>query len=268
MARKALGRTRTKTSTRRCAPVQRVLSFGRGGWRPGAGRKPSRNRRRRAPHRARLPLSRHHPVHVVLRVRRDVRNLRTKKRHQAIRQAFVDACSSNRATKRNDFRVIDWSIQGNHLHLIVEASDQPSLSRGMQGLTVRLARAINRAAGRRGTVFAERYYAHVLRTPREVRSARCYVVNNSRRHTREASEDASGKWVDPYSSWAWFDGWHDLPSKWLHKARAGPEAVAPVADAETWLLRIGWRRHGLVRLTENPGGGGRRIKPSRAGEGR
>ena len=139
----------------------------------------------------------------------------------------------------------------------------------MKGLAVRLARGINRGSERRGTVFIERYYCHVLRTPQEVRHARAYVMLNTRRHTREASEKTGGKWVDEFSSWAWFDGWEDLPEKWLHKARAGPEAVAPVAKAETWLLRIGWKRHGLIRLTENPGGAGQRKKrlATRAGEG-
>jgi REP element-mobilizing transposase RayT len=201
-----------------------------------------------------------------MRVRREVRTLRTKKRFQAIRRVFVAVLE----LERNDFRIIDWSLQGDHIHLIIEASDQPSLSRGMKGLAVRLARAINRVSGRRGTVFAERYFSRVLCTPREVRHARAYVMLNARRHTREASEVAGGKWVDEYSSWAWFDGWEDLPGKWLHKARAGPEAVAPVAKAETWLLRIGWKRHGLIRLTENPGGVGRGRKriANRAGEGR
>ncbi len=200
-----------------------------------------------------------------MRVRREVRTLRTKKRFQAIRRVFVAVLE----LECNDFRIIDWSLQGDHIHLVTEASDQPSLARGMKGLAVRLARAINRISGRRGTVFAERYYSRVLCTPREVRHARAYVMLNARRHTREASDAAGGKWVDEYSSWAWFDGWRDLPEKWLHKARAGPEALAPVANAKTWLLRIGWKRHGLIRLTENPGGAGRRRKrlANRAGEG-
>lgn len=246
-----MGRT-SKTTRRREKPKQRVLSFGRGGWRPGAGRKPSRHRRRRAPHRSRPTLSSRHPVHVVLRVRREVRNLRTKHHYRAIRQAFVDGHD------RDGFRVIDWSLQGDHIHLLVEATNQSRLSRGMQGLGVRLAKAINRAAGRQGSVFAERYYARILRTPCEVRNARAYVMNNARRHTRECSEDAGAKWVDPFSSWAWFDGWRDLPKKWLQKARAGPEAEPSVAHARTWLLRVGWRRHGLVRVDEAPGGTRRR----------
>lgn len=240
--------------TRHPKATQRLLSFGRGGWRPGAGRKPSRNKRRRVPHRARPSLSHRHPVHVVLRVRREVRSLRTKKRYQVLRNAFV-AVSKPELTK--DFRVTDWSLQGDHIHLVVEATDQPSLSRGMKGLNVRLARAINRSLGRRGPVFAERFWSRPLLTPQEVRNTRAYVLLNMRRHLGEVSSFAVSKWVDPYSSWAWFNGWADLPKEWLDRARAGPEAVRPVAKPKSWLLREGWKRHGLIRLTENPG----RVRP-------
>jgi REP element-mobilizing transposase RayT len=72
---------------------------------------------------------------------------------------------------RFGIRVVYYSVQGNHIHLLVEAGDQTALSRGMRGLTIRIARAINRAAGRCGKVFADHYYAHELRTPAEVRRA-------------------------------------------------------------------------------------------------
>ena len=134
---------------------------------------------------------------------------------------------------------------------MVEAKDNDSLSRGMQGLCVRLARRLNAQLGRSGPVFAERYNARELKTPREIRNCRAYVLNNHHRHAAQQGMDSSG--VDPYSSWAWFDGWKDCPAKWVAKARAGPERSRPVAEAHTWLLSEGWRRHGLVRVDEIPG---------------
>lgn len=118
--------------------------------------------------------------------------------------------------------------------------------------SIRVARGLNRVAGRNGTVFTERYHIHVLGTPAEVRNARAYVINNFRRHAAQANRHIDSSWVDPYSSWAWFDGWRDLPQVLQRSAdteRAGPRTASP---AKSWLLRLGWRRRGLVGIDETP----------------
>ena len=93
-------------------------------------------------------------------------------------------------------RMVHFSVQGNHIHLIVEADDKKCLSRGLQGLNVRIARAVNRALGRKGNVFADRYHARILKTPTEVRNAVRYVLNNLRKHRPETHP----WYIDPYSS--------------------------------------------------------------------
>jgi putative transposase len=92
--------------------------------------------------------------------------------HEASRSPAVGAAS----------RVVAFSVQSNHVHLVVEAHDAPTLSRGVQGLAIRLARAVNRVLDARGRVFRERFHARELRTPREVRSALVYVLLNARKH--------------------------------------------------------------------------------------
>jgi len=136
------------------------------------------------------------------------------------------------------FRVVHFSVQSNHLHLIVEASDKNALSRGMQGLTVRMARAVNRTLGGKGGVFADRYHAHELRTPRETRAALLYVLQNWAKHGRGGN-------YDPLSSAIWFDGWSIPP-----RAEPSPPIVAA---PRTWLVTVGWRRHGLLKMGERPG---------------
>jgi REP element-mobilizing transposase RayT len=135
------------------------------------------------------------------------------------------------------FRVVHFSVQSNHLHLIVEATDSQALSRGMQGLTVRMARALNRALGGRGSVFCDRYHAHELKTPRETRAALLYVLQNWAKHGR-------GGAFDPCSSALWFDGWSVPPA-----TAASPPIVA---TPRTWLVRVAWRRSGLLRPGEKP----------------
>lgn len=228
-------------------PKQLVMTYGTwGGWRPGAGRKPSKRRNKRVLHRKRPTMSRRNPAHVTLNVRPELTSLRTKRRVQVIRRAFVAACAGD------GFRIIDWSIQGTHLHVIIESDSSAQLSRGMQGFSIRVAKGLNGLAGRKGPVFRERYHVRVLASPTEVRNCRAYVINNFRRHAAQAGRRAAVGWVDPSSSWAWFDGWRDLSSgqaRLAQKERAGP---TPVAQPKSWLIRAGWRKRGLVRVNEVP----------------
>ena len=132
-----------------------------------------------------------------------------------------------------------FSLQSNHVHLIAEAEDARALSRGMQGLLVRMARALNALWERSGSVFSDRFHSRALRTPKEVRAALVYVIQNARRHGVRAGA------IDPFSSGTWFDGW---------KERFAVRGVLPaiVAAARTWLLCEGWRRRGLISVAESP----------------
>jgi REP element-mobilizing transposase RayT len=181
------------------------------------------------PHARRPTLAARHPVHVTLRIARGLPSLRRGRTFRELERAFRGG------RERFGFRLAHFSVLSNHVHLVVEAEGAPSLSRGMQGLAVRMARAVNRILGRTGTVFAERYHARALRTPREVRNALAYVLVNARRHGLWLRRGA----VDPCSSGRWFDGWAES------KRVVGLER-APVARARTWLLRLGWTRYGLL----------------------
>src|SRR5688572_31461773 len=227
---------------RTCKPVQHELRFRSwGGRRPGAGRprKPGAG----VSHLTRPRVAARYPVHVTLKLRRELGSLRTKTKAKAIRLAMAQAVAKG-------FAVVDWSIQGDHIHLTAEPGSTAALSRHMRGLNIRIARGLNRVLDRKGAVFADRYHLHVLTTPREVRHARAYVMLNARRHAAQRGHILPAAF-DPYSSWAWFDGWAKPPPG-AAEARAGegsPSTVAP----QTWLMRAGWRRHGLVRSDESPG---------------
>jgi len=159
----------------------------------------------------------------------------------------MDALAKGSA--RFGFRVVHYSVQSNHLHLIAEAPDRRALTRGVQGLLIRLAKGLNRLWRRKGSVFSDRYHDRILKTPREVRNALVYVLQNGVKHgatfwlRRSGSQEV--RTVDPHSSGRWFDGWRDPPPL------RGGGGARPQA-ARTWLLRTGWRRHGLLTLTDAP----------------
>ena len=217
---------------------------GRGGWRPGAGRPRVAGS---CSHGARAEFAAREPQHVTMRIAVGVPSLRREHVARVVR-AVIRA-----GGHREDFRVVQFNLLANHLHLLVEAAGREALARGMQGLAVRLARRINAEFDRRGRLFAQRYHARTLRTPKQVRAVLRYILLNARHHAQEVGERLARGWVDPYSSAIWFDGWRaeyaDAP--WLRTlAREG----CPVARARTWLAAGGWRRGGgLIDVDEVPG---------------
>src|SRR5688572_31880329 len=142
-----------------------------GGKRPGAGRPRKKDAKR---HQARPELPKNTPVHVTLRVVKDVGRLRRPAPYAAIRRA-VAACIG-----RRDFRIVHVSIQSNHIHLLVEADHKRALANGVRAFMIAAAQYLNALTGRRGTAFAGRYHATQLTTPKQVRHALAYVLNNWR----------------------------------------------------------------------------------------
>jgi len=201
-----------------------------GGRRRGAGRKPS-GRKVGVPHRPRPLHERRHPVHVTLRADRRLPSLREERLVLALRRGLARA-------SRCEFRILQFSIQTDHVHLMVEAEDRSALSRGVQGLGIRLAKAVNSVLGRRGKVWTDRFHARPLRSPREVRNGLVYVLQNWRKHLPAVGG------IDPCSSAPWFTGWR--------KASSSMSGSPPVYPPRTWLAAVGWQRHGLIGLDEAP----------------
>ncbi len=192
----------------------------------------------------RLRASRH-PCHVTLKVERDVPSLRSAKLVREVERSFAAAC------ERGEFRVVHYSIQSDHVHLMVEASGRAALGRGMKSIGARFARAVNRVFQRTGRVLSERYHLHVLKSPSEVRNALRYVLLNGRRHAGKVRRLSGAVRIDPASSGRWFDGWRRGAGM-----EPGPAEVRPppVARPHSWLLRVGWRRLGLIDPADVPGG--------------
>jgi putative transposase len=217
-------------------PAQQTLprTSGWGGKRKGAGRPPGS--RPIVLHRARPAHHERYPVHATLRAVPGLGSLRDCPVFLALEAALAAASSAA-------FRIVHYSVQHDHLHVILEATDRVALLRGLRGLAIRTARAINGAAKRSGRVWAERYHVRELRTPREVRAALVYVIHNWKKTVRGAQN------LDPCASGYWFDGWRGARPRW---SLPPPGEAPPVRTARTWLLTTGWRRYGLISFDERP----------------
>jgi putative transposase len=150
------------------------------------------------------------------------------------------------------FRLIDFSVQDDHVHLLAEADSGEDLSRGMQRLASRIAMAVNALVSRHGRFWRERYHRRDLTTPRQYRNALVYVTMNFRKHAPAGEKNARGRMLDGCSSAKWIDAWDDDAFRELvreHRARAGPR---PTALPKTWIARVGWMRHGKLDPLESP----------------
>ena len=189
--------------------VEIKFRSGWGGRREGAGRPRKPKDERSVEHRARPPVASRFPVHVTLSLLYGRRSLRRLPCLRIIERAFWGAQG------RFGLRLTHFTVQSNHLHLIVETVDRVALSRAIKGLSIRLAKGLNRLTGRSGQVIGERYHTHILKTPTEVRNAVRYVLGNLAKHTGRTGVDAYCSLARP-----------DLvvaPRTWL-LSRAGPSS--------------------------------------------
>jgi putative transposase len=200
-------------------------------------------------HIPRLDHDHRHPVLVTMRCVAAAPSLRSELVARTI------SAQVTRAIRRG-IGVVHYSIQDNHLHLMVEANDKPALSRGMQLLFSRIAFEVNRVSRRHGRLFRDRHHREALTSPTQTRRALVYVLFNGRKHRVQKGHPMSDvlRWIDPCSTAGWFEGWSrefSPTQTLLERTRAGP--CEPGAKPQTWLGRAGWiRGGGCLRYDEIP----------------
>jgi REP element-mobilizing transposase RayT len=224
--------------------------FGWGGKRAGAGR-PRKRVSKLTPHVKREKHWASAPVHVTMRAVANLVSFREERIFARLARALGKA-------SKDGFRVVQWSVQKDHVHVIAEADSHDELRAGAQGLAIRLARTFNRVFRRKGKVWRTRHERHDLRSPRQVRNALVYVLFNHRKHARGTpNEHWALTSLDPKSSAPWFDGF---------TARAGPAIAKLASDASALgvvercvvsarrflTTTLWWRHHGKLDPTEAP----------------
>jgi REP element-mobilizing transposase RayT len=217
--------------------VQQQLEFrDKDGRRHRSGR--PRSKASGIPHTRRSEFSAEHPLHVTLKICEGLPSQRKRRAFKAVMRSFAEGKSDAKGT--GGFRLTQFAVLGNHMHLMVEADSREHLASAMGGLKTRLARALNKVWERSGTVFKERYHDVALNNPSRVKNALNYILHNGRKHGIVGLE----RWFDPCSSARWFDGFGDAiaDTKW-------PDSLV---QAKTWLLVNGWRRRGLLTLVPAP----------------
>jgi REP element-mobilizing transposase RayT len=193
----------------------------RGGKRKGAGRT-RKGDRDRVSHAKRPHFDERWPLHVTLRVREGLPPLRHTVCMEVFRQVMQECA------EQEGFRVVHWSVQSNHVHMIVEAEDQEALTRGMKRITIRLAKRWNKLWERKGAVFDDAYHFVSLDTPTQVRNALVYVLQNAKRH----GVTLRGL-LDHCSTAPAFEAWRE-------QGPVSSSELYPRAKPSTWGLQKGW----------------------------
>ena len=151
----------------------------------------------------RQPIRRQTPLHITLRLREGLPNLRSRKGMQLIMKAFKGA-------QEKGLRIIHFAVLSNHIHLIVEVANSEILYKSMRSLTTRLGiylrrwarpSSLRRAQIKKLGLFRGRYHVHILKTAREVKNALHYVLLNPCKHFKK------GPYIDFYTSSFIFKDW-------------------------------------------------------------
>ena len=232
-------KTRRKAAPAKEITKQIEMDFrAHGGKRAGAGRK--KHRAGCINHVKRPALSGREPVGITLKLISGLPSIRTPMIMAALARAI-------RLARRFGMKVIHYSVQSNHIHLIVEAKSKACLTSGMRSLSTSLAKAVHRFIGFGfcGKVLKARYHAHILKTPTEVKHAIRYVVFNLAKHK------SCPPMVDPHSSVHLLEGleqvvsagkYRRLEAELRYRPAWGQSMAEALAQPATWLLAVGWRR--------------------------
>src|SRR5690606_29712838 len=99
-----------------------------GGRRPGSGRK--RLHSKGVAHRKREKVNERLPLHINFKFNKHIKNKMCLK---LLKKAIMN-------DRSHGLRIVHFSLQSNHIHLIVECGSNQTLTKGMRSLTVTFAK--------------------------------------------------------------------------------------------------------------------------------
>jgi REP element-mobilizing transposase RayT len=214
-----------------------LKDIGHGGRRKGAGRPCKKDSLHR--HKSREDFNPKHPLHINIKLEKGLPTLRAKASFKLVKQAILKA-------RQKGLRIIHFSVQSNHLHLLIESDGKEKLAQSMQSLCTSLAKSINSRLQRKGKVFKDRYHVHILKTLREVKHAMVYIFQNFAKHTKIPNR------FDPYSTLICFKekvllGLSKVNTHKLFKNESERELLKNqmqklIDDPVTWHLNVGWKK--------------------------
>lgn len=126
-------------------------------------------------------------LHLTIKVRENKADIKSKRILKSLHHAIMRA-------RLKKLKVIHYTLEYNHVHLLVEALDHKVMHQAMQALGISFSKAINKAKAAKGGVYKHRYHLRKLASSKELRNVLHYIFSNGVHHRRTTSM------LDPYNS--------------------------------------------------------------------
>lgn len=186
-----------------------------------------------------------HPLHITLRLRDGLPNLRSRKGAAIVKHAM-------QGVQGKDLRILHFAILSNHIHLLCEGDNSQALYRAMKSFCSRMG-LHNRAWAQKNVIqnldkkgygiFRGRYDVKVLKSPRQVKNALRYVLLNPSKHF------SKNPYIDQFTSGVIFRDWKKLLGYDLSLKAISVQKVAAwktrlnemLSPPRLWLTSIGWQ---------------------------
>ena len=160
----------------------------------GAGRPAKHDRGIR--HIARDEFNRLTVLHLTVKIDRAKAGLKNKQTLKLLWHAIKKA-------RLKGLKIIHYTLEFDHIHLLVEADNKAIVGTGMQSFGISLSKGINKIKGLSGQVFKTRYHFRKLKTPTEVKNVIHYILGNSIKHK-------SSSFINQYNSLVRVDSFKEL----------------------------------------------------------
>jgi len=143
----------------------------------------SKERVSRIYHQSRPTLPKDRPLHVTIKFdKKKIATLRNKIFYREIRKSL-------RRLRVKGVRLIEFSVQKDHIHFLLESANKIVLGKAMRALSISLSKRFSLLLNRKIKALKSRYHLHILNTLKELKNARQYILNNSAKHNSVKDAD-------------------------------------------------------------------------------
>ena len=132
-------------------------------------------------HVKRFRLKKASSLHLTIKVRENKADIQSKRILKALHHAIKRA-------RLKGLKVVHYTLEYNHVHLLVESVDNKTLHKGMQAFGITIAKAINKIKRSKGAVYKNRYHLRLISSPRQLKNVLHYIFNNGVKHKRTNSK--------------------------------------------------------------------------------
>jgi REP element-mobilizing transposase RayT len=164
-------------------------------------------------------------LHLTIKVRENKADIKNKQILKALHHSIKRA-------RMKRLKIVHYTLEYNHIHLLVEAEIKQLVHQGMQAFGISLAKKINTIKRLKGTVYKHRYHLRKINSPRDLKNVLHYIFNNGIHHKRTSNV------LDSYNSLPALKNLNHLYGPWAKKIEADIKKSSFLSELKIELLII------------------------------